>query len=137
MAAEPVLQALILADHIYQDKDTGKKVIAGTFSQLWSAQFPNTFGRTTYAYVCLTGLHGQTEICLRYRDLRTPEILLESPPIRFNWDDPLQSVELIIEVPPFPMPREGVYAFELHANGRMLGSVRISVGKREDRSNAR
>lgn len=137
MTAEPVLQALILADHIYQDKETGKKVIAGTFSQLWSAQFPNTFGRATYAYVCLTGLHGQTDLCLRYRDLRTHEVLLESPHIQLNCSDPLQSIELIIVVPPFPMPHEGVYAFELHASGRMLGSVRISVGKREDHRNAR
>ena len=31
---KPVLQALLLADHIYQDKDTGKKIIAGTFNSL-------------------------------------------------------------------------------------------------------
>jgi hypothetical protein len=30
----PNLQALLLADHVYQDKDTGKKVIAGTFNRL-------------------------------------------------------------------------------------------------------
>ena len=31
---KPVLQALLLADHVYQDKDTGKKIIAGTFNSL-------------------------------------------------------------------------------------------------------
>ena len=31
---KPLLQALLLADHVYQDRDTGKKVIAGTFNQL-------------------------------------------------------------------------------------------------------
>ena len=30
----PLLQALLVADHVYQDKDTGKKVIAGTFNSL-------------------------------------------------------------------------------------------------------
>jgi hypothetical protein len=30
---KPVLQALVLADHVYQDKSTGKMVIAGTFRQ--------------------------------------------------------------------------------------------------------
>jgi hypothetical protein len=30
---KPVLQALVLADHVYQDKSTGKMVIAGTFNQ--------------------------------------------------------------------------------------------------------
>ena len=32
---KPLLQALILADHVYQDAQTGKKVIAGTFNQLF------------------------------------------------------------------------------------------------------
>jgi hypothetical protein len=31
---KPVLQALVLADNIYQDKATGKMIIAGTFKQL-------------------------------------------------------------------------------------------------------
>ncbi len=31
---KPVLQALVLADHIYQDKITGKKIIAGTFNRV-------------------------------------------------------------------------------------------------------
>jgi hypothetical protein len=31
---KPLLQAMLLADHVYQDKDTGKKIIAGTFNSL-------------------------------------------------------------------------------------------------------
>jgi hypothetical protein len=30
---KPVLQALVLADQLYQDKDTDKMVIAGTFTK--------------------------------------------------------------------------------------------------------
>lgn len=32
---KPVLQALILADHVYQDRETGKRIIAGTFNQIF------------------------------------------------------------------------------------------------------
>jgi hypothetical protein len=32
---KPVLQALVLADNVYQDKFTGKMIIAGTFNQLF------------------------------------------------------------------------------------------------------
>jgi hypothetical protein len=32
---KPVLQALVLADNVYQDKFTGKMIIAGTFNQLY------------------------------------------------------------------------------------------------------
>ena len=31
----PVLQALVVADRVYEDKGTGKKIIAGTFSRLF------------------------------------------------------------------------------------------------------
>jgi hypothetical protein len=31
---KPVLQALLLAEHVYQDRATGKKIIAGTFNRL-------------------------------------------------------------------------------------------------------
>jgi hypothetical protein len=36
---KPILQALVLAEHIYQDAGTGKKIIAGTFNRVF-------FGRT-------------------------------------------------------------------------------------------
>jgi hypothetical protein len=35
---KPVLQALVLADNVYQDKFTGKMIIAGTFNQLYFAK---------------------------------------------------------------------------------------------------
>lgn len=32
---KPVLQAMVLADHVYQDRPTGKFIIAGTFSTIF------------------------------------------------------------------------------------------------------
>jgi hypothetical protein len=32
---KPVLQALVLAEHVYQDRTTGKMIIAGTFNRLF------------------------------------------------------------------------------------------------------
>ncbi len=36
----PILQAMVLADQVYEDKSTGKKVIAGTFNTLLFARRP-------------------------------------------------------------------------------------------------
>ena len=36
----PIVQAILLADHVYQDRETGKYVIAGTFNQLRGQAFP-------------------------------------------------------------------------------------------------
>lgn len=64
---KPVLQALILAEKIYEDKKTGKKVLAGTFNSLmigqvqvmstdeFSSEFavtPQDWERPENSYVC-------------------------------------------------------------------------------------
>lgn len=129
MAIKPVLQALILADQIYVDRRTGKNVIAGTFRRLWARDFPTKYRTTTWAFVSLTDIQGSAQIHLRYTNLRTNEVLLGTKPMTVTCDDPLQSVELFVEVPPFPMPHPGVYAFELYVGEELLGSLRISVAQ--------
>ncbi len=127
MAVKPVLQALLLADHVYTEEGTGKKVIAGTFDCLFGNEFPTEFYQVTYAYICVTDVHGEVPLMLRYVDLATNEVLLEYGPISVRSDDPLASIDFAIEVPPIPMPHEGVFAFELHAFNELLGFLRITV----------
>lgn len=129
MVQKPILQALVLADHVYADAITGKKIIAGVFHNLWAATFPTKFGRLTWAYVCLTEVQGSVPITLRYTDLRTNEVLLSTRPLTMQSSDPLQSCELLIQVPPFPMPHTGTYVFEVFAGDESIGSLRITVGE--------
>ncbi len=129
MTIQPVLQALVLADHIYVDARTGKKVIAGTFNRLWGRKFPTSFGRTCFAFVCLTEVRGQTELRLVYRDLSDDRKLLEVKNLKVKARDPLASVEVMVEIPPFPMPHPGAFAFEVHCGGEVLGSLRIMVSE--------
>lgn len=123
----PVLQAIVLADHIYTDAVTGKKVIAGTFNALQPNEIPSQFNRSTFAYLCLTDVKGATELELRYVDLQSNEMLIGLQGVRVHANSPLDSVELVIEVPPFPIPHEGVYAFEAHADDVLIGALRITV----------
>jgi len=128
---KPILQALVLADHVYIDAPTGKKVIAGAFNRLWARKFPAELGFTTWAYICLTEVQGTVPIALRYIDLQTNEVLLATKPLTIQSDDPLASRELIIEVPSFPMPHAGTYVFEVYAGDEAIGSLRITVTKQE------
>lgn len=122
----PRLQALVLADHIYQDAATGKKVVAGTFNRLWAETFPTQFGRPTFAYVSLTEIRGKVTVSLRYVDNQDLSVLMETK-LAIEGDDPLETLEVGIPVPGFPMPHPGSYSFELHANGEKLGSMRVNV----------
>ena len=128
----PVLQALVLADHIYVDRFTGNKVIAGTFNHLWAGQFPGKFGRPVWAYICLTDLQGTVNLQLRYVDLETNQVLLENRPVEVKSENRLASTEVIVQVPPFPMPHPGFYAFELYAGDDLLGALRLEVSKIEE-----
>lgn len=123
----PTLQALVLADQIYVDTRTGKKVIAGTFSCLWAREFPTKYHAPTWAFVCLTNVQGDCTLTLRYVDLATNSVLLEGAPACITSEDRLATQELVIEVPTFPMPHAGVYAFEVYAGDNLLGSLRIMV----------
>ncbi|MBI1903827.1 MAG: hypothetical protein HYS13_22210 [Planctomycetia bacterium] len=126
MPTKPILQALVLADHVYVDAHTGKKIIAGTFNRLSAAKLPDDFDRSTYVFVSLTEVHGRTPLELRYVDLATQDVLMQTN-VTVESDDPLQTHEIVQEVPPFPMPHEGEYSFEVLWNGELLGSLRVHV----------
>jgi hypothetical protein len=123
----PTVQALLLADHVYADALTQKKIIAGTFNQLSSSAFPTVLQQITWAYAALTGVRGRHTVVLRYSDLGSGEALIESSALTIEGNDPLRLNELVVQVPPLPMPHPGVYAVELLVDGEMLSSLRVVV----------
>ena len=128
---KPVLQALLLADQVYQDQRTGKKVIAGTFNKLWSPRFPAQLGRTTFAFICITDIRGRATLRLQYRDLSDNSVLMQlNEGAVVEAASPNDSIELIVAVPGFPMPRPGVYSFDVVHEVEILGSLRINVVQR-------
>jgi hypothetical protein len=133
MNVRPILQSLVLADHIYIDAKTGKKIIAGTFNHLAAPEFPSFFGRTTYAFISMTEVHGNTPVTLKYTDLSNSETLLEIRDLPMEApNDPLATVEMVVELPRFPMPHEGIFAFEVYAHEEQIGSLRIQVSLSKD-----
>lgn len=118
-----------MADQIYEDAATGKKVVAGTFNRLWADKFPSRFGRPTWAYVSLTDIRAKVVVTLRYVDNQDFSVLMETS-LEVEGNDPLATLEVGIPVPGFPMPHAGSYSFELHANGELLGSMRVNVSQR-------
>jgi len=146
---KPVLQALLLADNVYEDKRTGKKVIAGTFDTYMVAKdtkaedkepegdeagkapeqpavLPFERAGTPYAYISLTDLHGPTDLQLRFVSLDSHEALMSTVDFKVTTNSPLDTAEIVVPVP--PLPREpGVYALELVHDDEPLGAHRIRV----------
>ena len=142
---KPVLQALLLADRVYEDKTTGKKVIAGTFNRLWFSKQGSQKPRevetdgvkrqvipggmhagSPCAFISLTDIRGPISCVLRYIDLEDNQLLLETA-FQLRCDDPLQTVEVAIQMPPLPTKKAGIHALELLCNDDPIGSLRITV----------
>ncbi|HXY33973.1 MAG TPA: hypothetical protein VEI07_07075 [Planctomycetaceae bacterium] len=151
---KPVLQALLLADHVYQDKATGKHIICGVFSELTFGPFvqaedsSGTAGGakhidvslqrghdsgSPWAYISLTELKGEYHFELRYVDLQDNAVILQ---LKFGVrsPDPLQTVEIVIPLPRLPLPlnapegqRERACALELLCEDELIGSHRVMV----------
>ena len=146
---KPILQALILADHIYEDRLSRKKIIAGTFNKLSFRRLVNASSDDEGAkqeqnkplagptagspslYISLTEVRGETPLSIRYVDLLDNLVLLQVD-FLVKCEDPLQNVEAILQLPRLPVRNPGAHALELLVNDEPLGSLRIIVV--EDRS---
>ncbi len=150
---KPVLQALLLADHVYRDKETGKAIIAGVFDRFAVLKRPPEAGEPVregpvrvplahvfragnpFAYVSLTEVRGRVQVQLRLVRLETNEVYFESNAIPVECDDPLKTVQLVLPVPILPQI-PGTYALELLCDNELVGAHRVvveEVGSRGDK----
>jgi hypothetical protein len=138
---KPVLQAMVLADHVYQDRLTGKFIICGTFSTILFGPSPNTEpsaasqnvaaglvsrAGSPYLYLALAEVHGDVQLSLRFVDLSDASVLIQAEIIVAS-NDPVAVAEYILPMPPLPAERIGNYSLDLLYDEELLGSWRIAV----------
>lgn len=137
----PVLQALVLAEHVYQDV-TGKMIIAGTFNTIMftcqdlSRCIKDGNGEThmlmpggmqsgsPYAYVSLTDVCDGTELKFQFVNLSKNCVLLESDMV-LKPGSRLATVEFALPLPKLEVREAGLYSFEILCEGAILGAHRI------------
>jgi hypothetical protein len=143
---KPVLQALIIADHLYRDGASGKWVISGTFNRIFrreqeqkpvvlesleGAQKIDARGfiraGSPHVFISLTDVEGETPLELRYVDLGDDFKAIMEVEFVVTSQDRLATVEIGMPIPPLPIPHAGVYALELLSAGEPLGSLRITA----------
>lgn len=126
----PQLEAMVLADQIYTDVETGKRVLAGTFNRISAPEFPFTYVHPAFLYLAITELRGRVKLELQLVDLSNLEIGA-STWIEVYVDDPNFTVEIPMPLPAFTYPHEGVYELVLLFEGSKLGRKRIHVHQRD------
>ncbi|MBI5864127.1 MAG: hypothetical protein HZB38_06435 [Planctomycetes bacterium] len=121
----PTLVALLLCDQVIDDRLTGKKSAIGLFNMV---VVPNTPSRLANMVVMasLTEISARTTVELRLmRDADNATILRTQGVV--DAPDPLATVELVFAMQGVQIPSHGQFAFELWAQGEMVGRRRFQV----------
>ena len=138
---KPVLQALVVADRVYEDKITGKKIIAGTFNRVlfgrkshFEVNAPDGEQRTVIvggldggspsAYLSLTDFSSRIELTLQFVSLSKNQTIFGTT-IVVESDDRLKTVEIVAPLPRLPITEPGTFAIEVLCEGELIGSHRI------------
>jgi hypothetical protein len=138
---KPVLQALVLADRVYQEVG-GKKIIAGTFSGYKFSKKPpaaeivrpdgtkqrvlagGTSVGSPYAYISLTDVCDGATLQIQFLNL-SKNIVLFGNEIKISCADRLANVEVVLPLPVLPITEPGGYALQVVSEGEILGSWRV------------
>lgn len=141
---KPVLQALLVADHVYTDKVTGKKIVAGIFHEI---QFRKVnaadasegdkrvliniaegghLSGSPFCYISLTEVNGNFPFTLRYVNLADYKIIFHVD-FRIENKDPIGTIEIVLPLPALPSREAGTFALELLCNDEPMGSHRINI----------
>ena len=139
---KPTVQALVIADHIYTDAGTNKKIVAGIFHTVFATIIENTTEKpqiiqasisrggfqmgSPFAYLSLVNVRGEQPFVLRYVDLATDDVRFQVD-LQINCRDPLTPVEVSLPLPPLPTDKYGSFALELLWKNEPLGAYRVHV----------
>ncbi|PAY20549.1 hypothetical protein CKO51_05755 [Rhodopirellula sp. SM50] len=141
---------MVIADHVYQDRKSGKSVIAGTFTKIIfqplleqppedkeknsspdpSKGHPAVFSMgSPHMYLALTGIRKELELDIRLMDLADARVLMEGGlPIKVEDANPIAVHEYAVPLPRLPLPRKsGNYSIDVLWNGEQLASWRIDA----------
>jgi hypothetical protein len=129
MQPQPIAQAMVLCDGVWDDPTTGKNFLLGTFSSIAASSFPCQH-REIRVYVVLTDCRGVTPITLRlvYVDPKSneDEQILETV-MEVDSPHPLATGELVFGLRDVVLPRPGEYRFQLECRGAPLMERRLVV----------
>jgi hypothetical protein len=122
----PVVQAVVMADHVYQDRDTGKYVVAGTFHQLRASAFPCELTTPIHAFCVLTSVAAPIAVSMQ---LVSPDgnVVMSSSALTVTCLDPQQMIEFAFPVPSLQLPVPGWYRLVLLIDDTPRGSARLEV----------
>lgn len=125
--AKPVLLAMIVSDKIVHEQETKKISLIGLFSTIHAESFPCVHSRM-HIYAALTDYVGSAKCEIRFSD-ETGKRIADLPPQYLNFPEKLAIVEITFAINNLPLPKEGIYHFDLFIDGQPVGHRKFVVQK--------
>jgi hypothetical protein len=124
-AVKPQVRAILLADQVYRDEETGKCVIAGTFNRIGADRFPATHP-TAVLYLNLSDFEGRAELRIRLADDRDGSTLHEHA-FEVGSSNRLGSCEVTVRLNNLTFPAPGKYSLEITMGEEYLGHLPLEL----------
>ena len=125
MQTEPVLVALLFADHVVVEANTNKKTIVGAFTQFHSDSFPILFP-PWWIYVAVDNVSGSPQYALNLVNDETDQVIIGISGQISIKDDP-GGVEMQFKIPNAVFPTAGRYNLILTVGSHRIGSRVLRV----------
>ena len=122
----PHVNAVLLADHAYVDKEWGSWVIAGTFNTLFVPRFPHAH-HAVWLYLNLSDWVGTHKLSLRWYRLDTQEEVMRSGEFEVSNSDRLAHFERRLNIPSLPVPQPGTYGLEILWDNAYLALRKVTA----------
>jgi len=123
---DPVVNAMLMCDHVHRDRSTGKYTLLGLFDAVRPTGYPGSITKVG-VYLKLTNMRGAHNLALAWvrGDSESELVRIPTLPV-VRVTDPLARVEIPIHVSkPLPIPEPGRYLRRLSANGRHVHDLAI------------
>lgn len=126
MARDPFLMALVLADNVVPDPNSGKNYILGTITRLFAKELPARMNQIAI-YLCIGDAQDCSRLMVEVLGLKDETVIFKQdlPPLPERRGS--DALELSICLGGVTFPEFGTYEFRIWTDGRYIGSRRFAV----------
>lgn len=123
------IEALLLADNIYQDVSSKKFILSGIFHQINTATLPFKLANSFGIFISVSNLTDLAKISIQIVDPTTNQSLAGIDAIEINGSNVNIPVTFGIEVPPFEIHNAGKHFVSIKINNQLVHSAPLIIHK--------
>ncbi|AXG71102.1 hypothetical protein KORDIASMS9_03357 [Kordia sp. SMS9] len=125
------VEALLLADNIYQDVSSRKFILSGLFHQINVPTLPFMLTSSFGIFVSISGFEGEIQLKLTIIDKKSKTPKTATSSFEMKSVDKNIPVSFGLEVPPFEIQNVGLYGIDLEINEELVHSAPLLINKIE------